>query len=442
MALDPGLDNLKPPPPPTTVAGLMTELLGTLDSAAGLYQGAVRYWFMWRLPQIVSAIRGAPPLRFHMCCASIADLHSQFVRVFLLPDLLVVGQCGPLLDFELLQYSHPLEHNWPCIDGRPPSGLHVISGKMDRPLGDGIVSFLHECIRPLAPTGQVAFAPLTTLLAGPEPVHLSPEATRAEIERASHIAKSDGLPTGKTLRDCMDEARRVLRSSEQRDSIPVSELMGDVPKGSFGLDTHDVENRAGRVVPKGAMTSRPDPVWSPGDILAYEFLLATQMGSMFVVAGDWTSLLPPTAYSLNLRIPYIEGIHPVTLATAVGDDPEAFVDFRKTITRGLKEAFESRGSEAFGRELARIQSEIIDGGIDRLDRKWRELCRQRFIRVGGYTARTVSITVGLYFAFNPAALAGMFGSMAVSAFEEWGRRVAEQAQLKGEPMYFIWQLGP
>ena len=95
----------------------MQEMYGVFDSCFALYQGMMRYWLMWRLPQIVDAIRDAPGLKFHLC-GTYQGLVQNFLRTFLLPDLMVVGQCGHVLQHEMLQYEHPFDRPWP-----PPQTL-------------------------------------------------------------------------------------------------------------------------------------------------------------------------------------------------------------------------------------------------------------------------------------------------------------------------------
>lgn len=433
----------EPPAPPRTVEGLACEMLGTFDSCPALYQGMLRYWLMWRFPQIASSIQAAPGLKFHLCCASFRDLLGQFGRVLLLPDLLVVGQCGPLLQYEMLQYQHPLEHPWPRTDGTHAS-LEVIGGKADRPILDGLVRFIDECVRPLAPTGRVLVAPFATMLAGPLPTIVTPEAARAVVEQTMSAAKPDGLPRGITLQDAMEQARKLFDSGDIKGSVPLSELMGSDAKLNLGVadpNQEGVENRYGRFALRNAPISQPDPLWQPEDILAFEFLMATHFGAMLVVAGDWTRLVPSASYSLDLRIPYVDGVHPAVIAEAIADDPEVFMDFRKSISRALNKALAARGSQTFSKELARIQTDIIDAGVTSLNRKWRELCRRRLARIGRYAAGTIGITVGLYCTFSPAALAGLFSTAAASFFVELEKRISEQSQMKGEPMYFIWRLG-
>ena len=87
-----------PPPPPRTVAGLMNEMYGVFDSCFALYQGMMRYWLMWRLPQIIDTIQATPGLKFHLC-STYQGLLQNFLRIFVLPDVLVIGQSGHVLEY-------------------------------------------------------------------------------------------------------------------------------------------------------------------------------------------------------------------------------------------------------------------------------------------------------------------------------------------------------
>ena len=111
------------------------------------------------------------------------------------------------------------------------------------------------------------------------------------------------------------------------------------------------------------------------------------------------------------------------------------------MTSALLEALSARGSEAYSKKLEQIQRDIVDAGVEKLKRKWSELTKKRFARLGRYTAGTVGLTVGLHFAFSPAALAGLFSATAASAFAEIENRLSEQGELRKEPMYFIWKIG-
>ena len=127
--------------------------------------------------------------------------------------------------------------------------------------------------------------------------------------------------------------------------------------------------------------------------------------------------------------------------SAIEEEADAYRDFRHTVSNALMEALDKRGSEGFSRELARIQRDIVNDGVDRLQRRWKELGGRRRARLGQYATRTLSVSVGLYFAFSPAALAGLMGGTVFSAFQEVERRIVEQRELREEPMYFIWKLG-
>ena len=425
----------EPPPspaPPNSIAHATGEMLGALDSGASLYQGTLRYWFMWRMPQLVNLIRGAQGLKFHLCCSTYQDLLSNYLRFFLLPDLLVVGHCGPLLCYEVLQYEHGIDRRWPNVDGTQPS-LGVISGKPDRPMLDGLIHFIDEWIRPLASTGRVLVAPWTTLLAGPSP-QLPSDAILTVLRDALGAATDDGLRSSSVPIERWQRMLAEATEAQKAHGVPMAEsspAWGDFSKNVC---------RYGRLAAPDAPISVPDATWSPPDILAFEFFMASYLDTMFVVAGDWCDLVPAPSFSLNLHIPYVEGLNPGILASAIKTDPEMFDAFRNAITIALHEAVNTRGSEAYAREIRRIQTDIIDRGMDTLNRKWKEFERKRLARLGAYTVATLGLEIGLYFATSPAQIVGLFSAASVSFFNELEKRLAEKGELRSQPMYFMWRL--
>jgi len=279
-----------PPPPPRTVEGLMNELYGVFDSCFPLYQGMVRYWLMWRLPQIVDSIKGASGLKFHLC-ATYQGLLDNFHRVFVLPDLLSVGQCGDVLHHEMLQYEHPFDRPWPNVDGTHPS-LAAIGGKVDRPLVDGVLQYLYEWVRPLSPSGRVLFAPFTSMLAGPNITSLSPTTINNLLDTAMAEAQPEGLP-GKTIGDALTQAAAKLSSHPEGTTVPLDDFVvsSESHLAKSKLDISRMELKYGRYFWPDTPISQLDLNWGPAETLAFEFLVANQLQTMLVVVGDW-SLFP------------------------------------------------------------------------------------------------------------------------------------------------------
>lgn len=432
-------ENPRPPPAPQTAAGLVNEMFGVMDSCPGLYQGMLRYWLMWRLPQLVDCVRGASGLKFHLC-GSYRGLLDNFIRLFVLPDLLVVGQCGHVLRYEMLHYEHPLDCSWPNIDGTHPNPA-IIGGKPDRPIVDGVVKFADEWIRPLGASGRVVFAPFTTMLAEPMPTHISAEALEIVLKGAIANAKPEGLPA-KTLRDAMEKAAAEFRNHPESESIPLAppvELEDE--KGRPLFDPARMKLEYGRFFWPDSPISQPDPSWQPADILSFEFFMSAHLGTMLLVAGDCCDAVPSPTHSFNLRVPYVEGLKPETLAGAIAADPEAFGDFRKVMTTALLEAVSARGSEAYSKKLEQIQRDIVDSGVEKLNRKWKEFRQKRHLRLADYTIKSISITVGLYLTYSPVGLVALFGTPLSSVLAERMKRLDEKGELRKDPMYFIWKIG-
>jgi len=430
----------QPPPPPRTPEALMQEMYGVFDSCFALYQGMMRYWLMWRLPQIVDAIRDTPGLKFHFC-ASYQGLLHNFLRVFLLPDLMVVGQCGDVLQHEMLHYEHPFDRPWPNTDGTHP-GLAAIGGKPDRPIVDGVLQFVYEWVKPLSPTGRVLFAPFTSMLAGSAIESLLPSTTMALLHDALVTARPDGLP-GITIQDRMEAARELFQKNPDLKSVPLGPPK-DSPEDKrlkALWDPANMELKYGRYFWPEQGIDHIDPTWGPREIVAFEFFMATHLGCMLTVAGDWCDCVPAPAHSLNLRIPYVDGLSAPALAQAISDDPAAFQEFHSLITTALEKAMDARGSESFSREIGVIQRDIIDNAVAKLNRKWQEIANKRWLRFAQYTLRSVGVTVGLHFAFSPAAFAGLIFTSGASILQEIEKRMGESAAMTDNPMYFIWKLG-
>ena len=136
--------------------------------------------------------------------------------------------------------------------------------------------------------------------------------------------------------------------------------------------------------------------------MAFESFMAAHLGCMLLVGGEWCDWVPSPAHSLNLRIPYIDGLAAPLFARFIADEPGAFQEFHSCIVTALTKALEARGSEAFSKEIDRIQREIIDDGVAKLDRKWKEIVNKRRARLGQYAMRTIGVTIGVHFLFSPA----------------------------------------
>ncbi len=436
MSAKPGHETPSPPTPPSTASGLIAEMFGVLDSNPALYQGMLRYWLMWRFPQIIACIQGATGLKFHLC-GTYQGLLDNFLRLFLLPDFLVVGQCGPVLRHELLHYEHPFGQHWPNTDGRQPR-VGVFGGKPDRPIVDGVVKFSMEWIRALGPSGGTLLAPFTTMLAPPMPTRSS--ATVEELLRQAEADTRDGRLPGKTLSEVAQEKVQRLQPGE---TVPLGHPPGS-PEDEAERKVFDLtkmQRAYGRFFWPSAAISQIDPLWTPSDIVAFEFLMAQRLGSMLVVAGEWCNVLPAPGHELTVKIPCLEGVSPMKLMAAIEAEEGAYAEFRRTISSALIEALDKRGSEAFSRELINIQRNIIDAGVAKLERRLKEFRKKRRARIGQYAMGTLGVSVGLYFSLTPVALAALMGGLGVSLFGEIQRHITEQANLRDEPMHFIWRLG-
>lgn len=432
-------ERLTSPRPPTSITGLMNEMFGVFDSCPALYQGMLRYWLMWRLPQIINTIKETPGLKFQLC-GSYQGLLKNFLQIFMLPDLLVVSQCGHVLRHEMLQYEHSFEKSWPNVDGTQP-GLGSIAGKVDRPIVDGVVQYLDEWIRPLAPSGNVLFAPFTTMIAPIKFDIISFEIVIELLKNAMANVKQDGLPNI-TLKDRMVQARKVFENNPALKSIPLDSIFSSDEKGILEkFDLSKMELRYGRYFNPNLRISEPDPLWNLSEILAFEFLIANELGNMLVVAGDWGNTIPSPGQNLNIHLPYLEGVPSSLLAKVMVDDPALYNNFRKTISVALFEALKSRGSESFSYELQRIQKDIINDGIAKLNKNWKTLRKMRAFRFSDYAVKTIGITIGLYIAYSPLALVGLFGQSIRSAIQEKLKRLSEKEGLEENPMYFIWKIG-
>jgi hypothetical protein len=426
----------KPPPPPTTIPELMEEMLGCVFGNLNLYQGTFRYWLMWRLPQLVELTRATPGLKFHYCAATPRDLYRDFIRLFLLPDLLTVGQCGPLLVHEPLFFLHDVDKTWPNVDGKH-NALAGIACKPDRPIPDEMIPFLRFFFAPLAHTGRLLYAPLGTMLSGPTPETTPLETAALHLEQVMKQSSEDGLSFGGfSVKDHMIEAKAEFSKPNAPKSIPM-QRPNDPPPPDFKA----MERRDGRLVAPDALYPIIDPRWDARDVLAFEFYLSRCLDSMLVVGGDWAKMLPSPGYHFNIRLPYVEGIPPEALARAIAEDPTAFRAFRKTMSQALTEAFASVGSQNFEKEIARIQKDIIDDGIEELNRQWQDFRKTRLLRFGIYSLLTVPIEIGMYTGKSLAEVAALLTTWGAGIlFAELRERKAEGKGLRAEPMYFIWRI--
>jgi len=426
----------EPPPPPKTTADLAQEMLGCIFNNLNLYQGALHYWLMWRFPEIISLTRSTPGLKFHYCAATPRDLYRNFPRLFLLPDLLLIGQCGQLLMPERLFFLHDFDKTWPNVDGNY-NALAGLARKVDRPIPDELLAFLRFFFSPLAPTGRLLYAPLSTMLADHTPDLTPLDQAGYHLDQMAKRATADGLPFGGfSTKERMIAAKQELSKPNAPESIPMSRPDDQPPP-----DFQNLHCRSGRLVAPDALFPLVDPRWTSADILGFEFYLSRCLDAMLLLSGRWATNIPSPGYNFNIRLPYIEGIPPEALAEAIADDPTAFRAFRKTISHALSEAFTSVGSENFDREVSRIQNEIIDDGINSLNRQWKNFTKTRLARFGIYSTGAIMLEIGLYTGKSLAEVAALLTLLgASSVFAEIRDRTPEAEKLRKEPMYFIWRI--
>lgn len=410
----------KPPVAPRSVDGLCQEMLTATFNPGALSQGTLHYWLMWRLPQIRDAIASATGTKLYLSCGSVRDLAWSFPRLVLLSDLLVVGQSGSLMEPEVLTHLHNLDRPWPEMEpARCDEGLWALAATIDRPVSDGVFPFLSNVLAPFVRTGKVLYSPLATMLAPSRPTGNLDTHVREQLDTALDRAKPDGLPT------------RIVLVNDER------------PAATDNRSQVETDDRAEADL---RVRTVADDAWVARDVVALELCLSEALGMNMLVAGEWCDVIPPPQFELKLSIPYLEGIPPWELAKAISDDPEAFRDFRRAIRSGLREASKARGSESYAREIERIQDEIIDAGIDKLDMHWRSLMSMRVSRFAAYTVAATPLVVGLFCGATPAQLAILFAQTGanaiVSYFLEREKRSLEQGKLHGEPMFFLWKLGP
>ena len=140
------------------------------------------------------------------------------------------------------------------------------------------------------------------MLAPPIPTR-SPERVD-ELIRDAVADTSGGRLPGKELSELAQEKVQRLNPGE---TAPLGHPPGSAQEQQQiqMFDASKMELSYGRYFWPGTPISRPDPLWSPADIVAFEFLMAQRLGSMLVVAGEWCEVLPAPGYELMLDIPYI-----------------------------------------------------------------------------------------------------------------------------------------
>lgn len=426
----------KPPPPPRSIFTLLEELLGCVFGNLEFYQGALHYWLMWRLPQIVELTRAAPGLKFHYCAATPRDLYRDFNRLFLLPDLLTIGQCGPLLMPEPLFFLHDFDKTWPNVDGKH-NALAGIACKPDRPVPNEMLPFLRFYVAPLAHLERIVYVPLSTMLSGPTPESTPLEAAALHLEHVMKTARDDGLPFGgSSVKERTIEALEQFSKPNAPESLPMHRPDDPAPP-----DFTNMQRRDGRLVEPDALYPIVDSRWTSRDILAFEFYLSRCLDSMLLVGGEWADMLPVPGHHFDLQLPYIQDIPPDALAAAIGEDHRAFRKFRTSISTALSEAFSSLGSNEFDKKIRQIQHDVIDAGLTDLNQQWEDFKNTRLLRFGLYTTLAIPIEIGLYHSKSLAEVAALLTAWgAGSVITEILKRKGETNKLRDESMYFIWRI--
>jgi hypothetical protein len=147
-----------------------------------------------------------------------------------------------------------------------------------------------------------------------------------------------------------------------------------------------------------------------------------------------------TAGVLRLQVPWLDNVSPELIAKIKADEGHAFALFRNRILSALEESCAAAGSSDFGREVKRIQRDIVDEGVARITEVADRVSRMQTMRAAGVLALTVVTGISCMVGLPVTAGLAATGASVVAFVTHLREKLQEEGKLREDSAYFLWRL--
>jgi hypothetical protein len=137
----------------------------------------------------------------------------------------------------------------------------------------------------------------------------------------------------------------------------------------------------------------------------------------------------------ELKLPYLENVQTETLAQLMVDHSEELGRFRHALLLAYAEASRLTDSSNPSKIASQIQNEVIDNGVNELEKIAAKLEKRRWFRRVGCFISSISLEIVGFTAGSVFPGIGL-----VPPFITWAWEAVEKGAFERLPMHFLWRL--
>lgn len=143
---------------------------------------------------------------------------------------------------------------------------------------------------------------------------------------------------------------------------------------------------------------------------------------------------------LKLDIPVLQGLECDEFSKIINDNKASFMKFRSHLLEGLSQIEDSMDEYDFQKKVKVIKKEIIDDGIDELNRQYDKIRKIRAFRAAGYVVGSMGLWASIYLRMPEVANLFAIGSPLALTIQEQINRLKEMTPIENNECYFLWQI--
>ena len=147
-----------------------------------------------------------------------------------------------------------------------------------------------------------------------------------------------------------------------------------------------------------------------------------------------------TAGVLRLNVPWLENASPELIQQFKADEGHAFLAFRNSLLTAIEQAQGAVGSNEFSRDLQRIQRDVLDEGVARLQELSKRLARLQSLRSAGVLVGTLATGISCMVGLPLTATIAASGASTIALVKHLIDKFEEQGKLRDDKAYFLWRL--
>lgn len=169
--------------------------------------------------------------------------------------------------------------------------------------------------------------------------------------------------------------------------------------------------------------------------------LPTQFGasSLFHRQHEWLNEVELAAL-LSLKIPFLDGIDMHTLSKVKEDNRDAFRAFGRSLLNSLNGIKAAIHTEAFAKEVKKIQRDQIDAALSDVERTFQRIERSSALRKSGVLTGLLGLNAVALIGAPPVALVTGLATAAAALVAERATYLKEIGEVGDKGAYFLWKL--